>query len=140
MKRKVKFLAIMFAFITQSLSIWGTTTDVYSISLNYTPTGRLGNMPKPSKAPANFTAPVSIIHDEGNQSLVMTMLAEGNFTYSIYNEENTIMSQGCVDYVVNNNYTIDLSLYNSGEYRIIVLYNDYTFSGTFFVENQEELQ
>lgn len=131
MRKNIKLLAIMFAFAMQSMTVWSATTSMYPVSLYHMPTGWTGDNPKPSKAPANYTIPLSVILDDENQQLLVTALAEGEYTYYIYNEGNEVISQGFLNCCNNGEYTIDLGLCCSGEYELVVIYNDHAFSGAF---------
>ena len=131
MRKNIKLLAIMFAFAMQSMTMWSTTTSMYPVSLYHRPTGWTGANPKPSKAPANYTIPLSVILDEENQQLLVTALTEGQFTYYIYNESDEVITQGILNCCNNGEYTMDLGLCCSGEYELVVIYNDHVFRGTF---------
>ena len=115
MRKKIKLLAIMFAFTMQSVTMWSATTSMYPISLSYRQGPLLGNNPKPSKAPAHFCI----------------ALAEGEFTYNIYNETGNLISEGILNCNCNDSQTIDLGFYYSGTYYIVVTYNGHAFGGAF---------
>ena len=108
MRKNIKLLAIMFAFAMQSMTMWSATTSMYPVSLYHRPTGWTGANPKPSKAPANYTIPLSVFLDDENQQLLVTALAEGEYTYYIYNESNEIVSQGVLNCSNNGSYGINL--------------------------------
>lgn len=131
MRKNIKLLAIMFAFAMQSMTMWSATTSMYPVSLYHRPTGWTGDNPKPSKAPANYTIPLSVILDEENQQLLVTAFAEGQFTYYIYNESGDIVSQGVLNCNNNGSYVINLGLCSYGTYTIAVTYNEHTYIGTF---------
>lgn len=132
MRKNIKLLAIMFAFAMQSMTMWSNPTS--TVSLYYRRVPNLGNNPKPSKAPANYVIPLSVILDEENHQLLVTALAEGQFTYYIYNEGNEVITQGILNCYNNGEYTIDFGLCCSGEYELVVIYNDHVFSGTFEID------
>ena len=121
----------MFAFAMQSVTMWAFTTSMYPVSLYYRPTGWTGDNPKPSKAPANYTIPLSVVLDDDNQQLLVTALVEGEFTYKIYSESGYLMSEGALNCNCNDSQTIDLGFYSSGVYYIVVTYNGHDFSGEF---------
>lgn len=131
MRKNIKLLAIMFAFTMQSITMWSATTSLYPVSLSYRQEPVLGDNPKPSKAPAHYNIPLSVVFDDDNQQLLVTALAEGGFTYYIYNEGNEIIAQGVLNCSNNDEYTIELALCYSGEYELVVIYNGHVFSGTF---------
>lgn len=131
MRKNIKLLAIMFAFAMQSMTMWSATTSMYPVSLYHRPTGWTGANPKPSKAPANYTLPLCVILDEENHQLLVTALAEGQYTYYIYNEGNEVITQGVLNCYSNGEYTIDLAQCCSGKYELVVIYNDHVFRGTF---------
>lgn len=134
MRKNIKLLAIMFAFAMQSMTVWSATTSMYPVSLYHMPTGWTGDNPKPSKAPANYTIPLSVILYEENQQLLVTAFAEGQYTYYIYNEGNEVITQGVLNCSNNGEYTIDLGLCCSGVYDLVFIYNGHVFSGTFEID------
>lgn len=131
MRKNIKLLAIMFAFAMQSVTIWATTTSLYPVSLSYQQGPLLGNNPKPTKAPANFSIPLSIVLDEESQQLLVTALADGEFTYYIYNESDEIVSQGALICSNNGCYSINIGFFSFGTYNIAVTCNECTYGGTF---------
>lgn len=131
MRKKIKLLAIMFAFTMQSVTMWSATTSMYPVSLSYRQGPLLGNNPKPSKAPAHYNIPISVVLDEDSQQLLVTALAEGEFTYNIYNETGNLISEGILNCNCNDSQTIDLGFYYSGTYYIVVTYNGHAFGGAF---------
>ena len=131
MRKNIKLLAIMFAFAMQSVTMWSATTSMYPVSLSYRQGPLLGNNPKPSKAPAHFCIPLSVVLDEDSQQLLVTALAEGEFTYNIYNETGNLISEGILNCNCNDSQNIDLGLYYSGVYYLVVTYNGHTFGGSF---------
>ena len=58
-------------------------------------------------------------------------LAEGEFTYNIYNETGNLISEGILNCNCNDSQTIDLGFYYSGTYYIVVTYNGHAFGGAF---------
>lgn len=131
MRKNIKLLAIIFALAMQSVTMWAATTSMEPVYLSYRHEPVLGDNPKPSKAPVNYTIPLSVILDEENQQLLVTALAEGQFTYYIYNEGNEVITQGILNCCNNGEYTIDLGLCYNGEYELVVIYNNHVFRGTF---------
>lgn len=131
MRKKIKLLAIMFAFTMQSVTMWSATTSMYPVSLSYRQGPLLGNNPKPSKAPAHYNIPISVVLDEDSQQLLVTALAEGEFTYNIYNETGNLISEGILNCNCNDSQTIDLGLYYSGVYYLVVTYGTIVKNSTF---------
>lgn len=131
MRKNIKLLAIMFAFTMQSVTMWSATTSMYPVSLSYRQGPLLGNNPKPSKAPAHYNIPISVVLDEDSQQLLVTALAEGEYTYNIYNETGNLISEGILNCNCNDSQTIDLGFYYSGTYYIVVTYNGHAFGGAF---------
>lgn len=131
MRKIINFLAITFAFAMQSITMYSATTSMYPVSLSYQQGPLLGNNPKPSKAPARFYIPLSVIFDNNNKQLLVTILAEGELIYSIYNENDYLISEGVLNNNNNDYQTIDLGLYYSGVYYLVITYNGQVFSGAF---------
>lgn len=131
MRKNIKLLAIMFAFAMQSMTMWSATSSMYPVTLSYRQGPLLGSNSKPTKAPAHYSIPLNVVLDDDNQQLLVTALAEGEFTYYIYNESNEVITQGTLNCCNNGEYTIDFTLCCSGEYELVVIYNDHVFRGTF---------
>ena len=131
MKKNIKSLVIMLAIAMQSLTLWAATASIQPVSLYYSSTGRLGNNPKPSKAPAQYNIPLSVVLDEDSQQLLITTLVDGDFTYYIYNESDELISQGEVMCCNNSYYAINLESCSYGSYSIAITYNSHTYVGTF---------
>ena len=131
MRKNIKLLAIMFAFTMQSVTMWSATTSMYPVSLHYQQGPLLSNNPKPTKAPAHYSIPLSVVLDDDNRQLLVTALVEGEFTYNIYNETGNLISEGILNCNCNDSQTIDLGLYYSGVYYLVVTYNGHTFGGSF---------
>jgi hypothetical protein len=133
MRKNIKLLAIMFAFAMQSMTMWSATTSMYPVSLYHRPTGWTGDNPKPSKAPAHYSIPLSFILDEDNQQLLVTAFADIEFTYYIYNEDDEIIFQGVMYANSKDINSIELGLCAYGRRKLIVVYNGRVFEGTFYV-------
>lgn len=131
MRKNIKLLAIMFAFAMQGVTMWAATTYIHPVLLYYVSTGKLGNNHKPTKAPARNAIPLSIVLDEESQQLLVTALADGEFTYYIYNESEEVVSQGVLICSNNGCYSINLVFFSYGTYNIAVTYNEHTYGGTF---------
>ena len=69
-----------------------------------------------------------------DQQLVIQDSSSEIYTYYILNENEEVVSQGILDFSGNGSYTIDLGLCCSGEYELVVVYNDHVFSGTFDID------
>ncbi len=115
----------------QSLNVWSATNSVSPVYLYYKHTPKLDGTPKPSKAPANYNLALSVSLDENCQQLVMQDQTGQQYTYYIYNENEEIISQGNLDFANTDNLVVNLWPYQSGIYTLIIVYNGYTFCGTF---------
>lgn len=131
MKKIFKLLAIMFAFAMQSTTTWAAADTGTNVSLHYYPSAWLGNNPKPSRAPAKFSIPLTVLLDEDNQQLKITSQVASEYTYYIYSEYGDVISQGVLYCENNESYNIDLGLSQNGSYSIVFMYNGYSFVGTF---------
>lgn len=131
MRKEIKVLVIMLAFAMQSVPMWSAPTSMHPVPLHYQQGPLLSNNPKPTKAPAHHSIPLSVIFDDDNQQLLVTALAEGEFTYCIYNETGILISEGTLNCDCNDSQTIDLGLYYSGKYYLNVTYNGHNFGAAF---------
>lgn len=129
MRKNIKLLVFMVVLAMHSIPTWSATNS--AVALNYIPTGRLGNNPKPTKAPAHFSIPLSVVLDDENQQLLVTALAEGEFTYSICSETGDLITEGILNCYYNDSHTMNIGLYNCGVYYLYVTYNGHVFGGTF---------
>jgi len=138
MKKSIKLFTIMIALAMQSLTMWATTTSLFPVSLHYRQGPLLGNNPKPTKAPAKFSIPLSIAFDDESQQLQVVAFADIEFTYTIFSESGEAVSQGLLQCYDNYCYSIDLNPLNNGEYNIVITYNGHNFEGCFEIYNQLE--
>lgn len=134
MKKRICFMAILFAFVMQSLSVWAATQSVTPVYLHYKHTPKLDGMPKPSKSPANYSLSLSVSYNADGQQLVMQDSSGEVYTYYILNENEEVVSQGILDFSSTDNYTIDLWAYLSGAYTLVIVHGGHTFCGTFDVD------
>ena len=134
MTKKTYFMAILFALVMQSMSVWANTLSISPVSLYRRHAPKLDGTLKPSKAPANLSIPLTVYLDEDTRKLTVTALADGDFTYYIYNDSGDILSQGILNCIVNSDYSIDLWLCNNGEFSIVFMHQENTYEGTFEIE------
>lgn len=134
MRKNIKLLVFMLALAMQSIPTWSATDSVYPVALNYVPTGRLGNNPKPSKAPAKFNLSLSVSLNLENQQLVMQDSYGEVYTYYILNKNEEVVSQGILDFSSTENHIVDLWNYHSGAYTLAIVYGGHTFFGTFDID------
>lgn len=134
MRKNIKFLAIMFAFAMQSVTMWSATTSMYPVSLSYQQGPLLGNNPKPSKAPAHYSIPLSVSFNAESHQLVIQDSSGEVYTYYILNENEEVVSQGILDFSSADNHIIDLWSNLSGIYTLVVVHDGHTFCGTFDID------
>lgn len=134
MKKRICFMAILFAFAMQSVSVWAATQSVTPVYLHYKHTPKLDGMPRPSKAPANYYLSLSVSYNAEDQQLVMQDSSGEIYTYYILNENEEVASQGILNFSSTDNYTIDLGAFVSGAYTLVIVHGGHTFCGTFDVD------
>lgn len=132
MKKKICFLAILFAFVMQSTSVWSNTFSIVPVYLYYKHTPKLDGNPKPSKSPTNYYLSLSVSYNAEDQQLVMQDSSGEIYTYYISNED--IVSQGILDFSSKDNHTIDLGAFLSGIYTLVIVHDGHTFCGTFNID------
>ena len=134
MKKTICFMAILFAFAMQSVSVWAATQSVTPVYLHYKHTPKLDGMPKPSKSPASYNLSLSVSYNAEDQQLVMQDSSGEIYTYYILNENEEVVSQGILDFSSTDNYTIDLWSFLRGAYALVIVHGGHTFCGTFDVD------
>ena len=134
MKKRICFMAILFAFVMQSLSVWAATQSVTPVYLHYKQTPKLDGMPKPSKSPASYNLSLSVSYNAEDQQLVMQDSSGEIYTYYILNENEEVVSQGILDFSSTDNYTIDLWSFLRGAYALVIVHGGHTFCGTFDID------
>lgn len=132
MTKKIEFLAVLLAFVMQSMTMWSATLDVSPVYLfYYRNTPKLDGNPKPSKAPANNNLSLSIFFEEDNRLLIIYAPLGTTYNYYICDENEEIISQGTLDFCSSDNLIVDLGACQSGTYNLFVVYNGCTYSGIF---------
>lgn len=131
MKKKFKLGAFLFVFAMHSTMMWAAANASTKVTLRYNPGAWLGNNHKPSRLPAKFDIPFTVLLDNEKQQLCVTSQVVGEFTYFIYNENAEIILQGVLNYANYESCTIDLGLCQAGSYSVVFLYNGLSFAGTF---------
>ena len=134
MTKKIYFVAILFAFVMQSMSVWSNTNGISPVNLYRKCSPKIDVYHKPSKAPANFSIPLAVFLDEDAQQLRVASYSDADFTYYIYNDSGDILSQGILNCIVNSDYSIDLWSCHSGEYTIVFMHEGNTYEGTFGID------
>ena len=134
MKKKICFLAILFAFVMQSTSVWSNTLGISPVSMYRKYVPKLDGNLKPSKAPANLTVPFIVFLDEDNQQLMVTSISAGDYTYCIYDNCDSVVTQGVICCSVNTTFTIDLWLYQAGLFSIVFTNEGNIYEGEFEIE------
>jgi len=134
MTKKICFMAILLAFVMQSVSVWAATQSVSPVYLYYKHTPKLDGMPKPSKSPANYSLSLNVSHNADDQQLVMQDSSGEVYTYYILNENEEVVSQGILDFSSIENHDVDLWGYLSGTYILVIVHDGHTFCGTFDID------
>lgn len=134
MTKKICFMAILFAFVMQSVNVWSATLSVTPVYLYYKHTPKLDGMPKPSKSPASYNLSLSVAYNAESQQLVMQDSSSEVYTYYILNENEEVVSQGILDFSSIDNHIVDLWTFQSGAYTLAIVHDGYTFCGTFDID------
>lgn len=134
MTKKIFYMAMLLAFVMQSVSVWSATQSVSPVYLYYKNTPKLDGNPKPSKSPASYNLSLSVSYNAECQQLVMQDSSGEVYTYYIINENEEVVSQGILDFISTDNYTVDLWGYLSGAYTLFIVHGGHTFCGTFDID------
>lgn len=133
MIKKTKIIAILFAFIMQTMHLVPlNASDVY-LHYRYVPKDK-GNL-APSKAPAKNNLTLNVFFDEESQQLIFSDLPGNVYTYYIYDDNKNIVSQGILDFSTNESFIVNLWTCQSGMYTLVVTHNECTYFGTFEIDN-----
>lgn len=127
MKSRFNYLVIMIAFAILSMSMLAVAENV-PVSLNYRKGAQLGNNPQPSRG---LEIPLSVVLDDVLQELIVEDPTGGEYTYYILNESEVLETQGVLDFSNVSSQTIDLGLFESGTYYLVVTYNGTDYVGIF---------
>lgn len=131
MTKNIKIMAILFAFLMQSMAVWPITNGGNSVYLHYKTDPKSKGINKPAKAPAYKFISLSVFYDDAEQQLKLTDSSNGVYSYTIYGDNEAIMSQGVLNFNNGDILYIDLWGYQSGTYTLEIVYGGCTYSGTF---------
>lgn len=131
MTKNIKFMTILFAFIMQSMTIWSSTISGIYVYLQHITPKKIGDNSQPTRTPAKNNLTLNVFYNSGSQQLELTDSSNGIYSYSIYDENEEIMSQGVLNFNNDDILYIDLWGYQSGTYTLEIVYGGCTYSGTF---------
>lgn len=134
MKKKIYLVAILIAFVMQSMSAWSNTLGISPVNLYRKYAPKLDGNAKPTKAPANFSIPLTVYLDEDNHQLMVTSISAGDYTYYIYDDCGSVVTQGVIYCSVNTTFTIDLWLCQAGLFSIVFTNEGNIYEGEFEIE------
>ena len=127
MKKNIKLWAILIAIAIQSMTTL-SVADSIPVSLQHKDPPLIGNNPKPSRG---HEIPLSVVYDDVLRELIVEDMTRGEYTYYIFNEYEGLESQGVLGFQNSSIQTIDLGLFDSGTYYLVITYNGSYFGGTF---------
>lgn len=127
MKKNIKLWAILIAIAIQSMTTL-SVADSIPVSLQHEDPPLIGNNPRPSRGPE---IPLGVIYDDVLQELVIEDMTGGEYTYYILDESGVLETQGVLDFSNAGIQTVDLGLFESGTYYLLITYNGSYFGGTF---------
>ncbi|MCH5310944.1 MAG: hypothetical protein J1E57_03165 [Prevotella sp.] len=132
MIKKTKIIAILFAFIMQTMHL--VPLNASDVPLHYKRPPRVTPSHGPSKAPAKNYLTLNVFFDEESQQLTFSDLLDNVYTYYIYDDNKTIVSQGVLDFSTNESFIVNLWTCQSGMYTLVVTHNECTYFGTFDID------
>ena len=127
MKKNIKLWAILIAIAIQSMTTL-SVADSIPVSLQHEDPPLIGNNPRPSRGPE---IPLGVIYDDVLQELVIEDMTGGEYTYYILDESGVLETQGVLDFSNAGIQTVDLGLFESGTYYLVVTYNGTDYVGAF---------
>lgn len=131
MTKNIKFMAILFAFVMQSMAIWAITISGDPVYLYYKTEPKIKGNHGSTRAPARNSITLNAFYYDTNQQLILTDSSNGVYSYTIYGDNEAIMSQGVLNFNNGDILYIDLWGYQSGTYTLEIVYGGCTYSGTF---------
>lgn len=131
MTKNIKFMAILFAFVMQSMAIWAITISGDPVYLYYKTEPKIKGNHGSTRAPARNSITLNAFYYDINQQLTLTDSSNGVYSYTIYGDNEAIMSQGVLNFNNGDILYIDLWGYQSGTYTLEIVYGGCTYSGTF---------
>lgn len=131
MTKNIKFMAILFAFVMQSMAIWAITISGDPVYFHYKTEPKIKGNHGSTRAPARNSITLNAFYDDTNQQLTLTDSSNGVYSYTIYGDNETIMMQGVLNFNNGDILSIDLLGYQSGTYTLEIEYGGCTYSGTF---------
>lgn len=134
MTKKIYLGAILIAFVMQSMSAWSNTLGISPVNLYRKYAPKLDGNAKPTKAPANFSIPLTVYLDEDNHQLMVTSISDGDFTYYIYDDCGNVVTQGIINCTVNQVLSLGLWICQSGVFSIVFTNDGNTYEGVFAIE------
>lgn len=129
MIKKTKIIAILFAFIMQTMHL--VPLNASDVPLHYKRPPKVTPSHGPSKAPAKNNLTLNVFFDEESQQLIFSDLPGNVYTYYIYDDNKNIVSQGVLDFWIDDALYIDLSFAEPGTYTLNIVYNGQNYEGTF---------
>ena len=130
MIKKTKIIAILFAFIMQTMHL----APLNASNVYWYPPKDKGSL-ESLKAPAKNYLTLNVFFDEESQQLTFSDLIDNVYTYYIYDDNKTIVSQGVLDFSTNESFIVNLWTCQSGMYTLVVTHNECTYFGTFEIDN-----
>lgn len=131
MTKNIKFMAILFAFVMQSMAIWAITISGDPVYLYYKTEPKIKGNHGSTRVPARNSITLNAFYYDINQQLTLTDSSNGVYSYTIYGDNEAIMSQGVLNFNNGDILYIDLWGYQSGTYTLEIVYGGCTYSGTF---------
>ncbi len=131
MTKNIKIMAILFAFVMQSMAIWAITISGDPVYLYYKTEPKIKGNHGSTRAPARNSITLNAFYYDINQQLTLTDSSNGVYSYTIYGDNEAIMSQGVLNFNNGDFLYIDLWGYQSGTYTLEIVYGGCTYSGTF---------
>lgn len=138
MKFNLKLLAILFAFLLQSSTLFAQTPDdgnEIELTLEdgkIDPT--LGGNAGPSRAPGRFpryTFSLSAYINAASQQLFFYDANGRSYTYSIVNADGAVVQEGALNFSFGDTVVVDVDFLLPGEYTLEVVQGTRRYSGTF---------
>lgn len=130
MRISIKFMAILFALAMQNIVATSTVLAAFPVYLHKYAQKETEN-PGPARVPIKNPLALSVVLDEGSQQLSFIDGSGALYSYYIYSEDGSVMSQGVLDFSYSDNLQVDLGSYSSGSYTLTVEFGGNTYIGAF---------
>lgn len=109
-----------------AINTFAIDDDLIPVSL--VPRNITGSLSGPQRTPVE-SCPVSLQYDWVNNSLLFSSELIDVCSYSIFDEDDELLTQGLLDFTDENTVSVNLSALNEPYYLIVIVINGFIYEG-----------